>query len=308
MYNNILLTGCSGFVGSNIMERLDDLWLCNSSNCDLRDPVATKDLFNLVKPDCVIHLAAICGGIGANKENPGKFIRTNLQMGLNVVSSAMEIGTVKKFINVGTICAYPKFAPIPFKEEDLWNGYPEETNAPYGIAKKTIAELLIACNRQYGFNSVNLFPTNMYGPHDNFDPASSHVIPAIILKVYNAMSKGEDKILLWGTGSATRDFLYVGDFCDAIMNALECDPGPEPINIGTRQEWSIKETTETICDLMKFDGELVWDSSLPDGQPRRCVDSTRAWERLGYKSQTDLRAGLKQTIDWFVEKKKRTNL
>ena len=307
MYNKILITGSNGFVGTNLCSHLYKLDYniigCNSSTCDLRDFNAIKDLIEHIRPDCIIHLAALCGGIVANKENPGKFMRANLQIGLNVINVALESNCVQQFINIGTICAYPKHCPVPFKEHDLWNGYPEETNAPYGIAKKTITELLIAYYNQYGFNSVNLYPTNMYGPFDNFDPKTSHVIPAIILKVYNAMSKGEDRIDLWGTGEATRDFLYVDDFCAAIDLALKCSPGPEPINLGTNAEISIKEIVKTICDLMKFDGELRWDSSLPDGQPRRWIDITRAMSRLKYYPEIDLYQGLKFTIDWFLKSK-----
>ena len=306
--SKVVVTGYTGFVGKNLMQSLVndsyDVYGLNSSGCDLRDPIATENLFKSIRPDCIIHLAALCGGIGANKANPGKFMNTNLQIGMNTVNAALHAG-VKKFINVGTICAYPKFAPIPFKEEDMWNGYPEETNAPYGIAKRAITELLMAYERQYGFHSVNLYPTNMYGPFDNFDPASSHVIPAIILKVYNAMCKGEGKILLWGTGAATRDFLYVDDFCQVIRLALDINPGSEPINIGTEAEYSIYETTEIICELMGFKGEVVWDDSQPDGQPRRCVDSSRATARLGYELTTNLRTGLKQTIEWFIRGKKK---
>jgi len=312
MYDNILVTGGTGFVGTNLVAFLKQNFLNTSTSvrafdsamCDLRDRTATRHYFHSFKPDCVIHLAAVCGGIGANRARPGTFINDNLQIGLNVVNAAIEYD-VQKFINLGTICSYPKYTPVPFTEENMWAGYPEETNAPYGIAKRTINELLCAYDAQYGFNSVSLFPTNMYGPHDNFDKKTSHVIPAIILKVYEAMAKGEDRITLWGTGKATRDFLYVYDFCRAVVLALEHDPGPEPINIGTGKEISIKDLVELICKHMKFDGELVWDDTMPDGQPRRCVSSDRAKEWLGYIPTTSMDRGLEKTIRWFVNEKQK---
>ena len=310
MYNRILLTGAAGFVGTNLHAFLShrgyNIIPCDSTMCDLRDEEQVKKLFSATEPDCVIHLAALCGGIGANKASPGTFMRHNLENGLNVINTALG-WDVKQFINTGTICAYPKYAEIPFKEEDMWSGYPEETNAPYGIAKKALTELLIAYKQEYGFCSVNLYPTNMYGPFDNFDPESSHVIPAIILKVYEAMSKGEDRIHLWGTGSATRDFLYVDDLCQAVNKVLtiEYPIEPQPINIGTNAEYSIKETTEMICDIMGFNGLLDWDHSLPDGQPRRCVCGKRAEMILQYKPRIGLREGLTNTIEWFLRLKQK---
>lgn len=304
MYRKIFVTGGTGFVGTNLCAYLKqnynaEIIIGNSSVCDLRDKYSIKSFIHNVKPDCVIHLAATCGGIGANRAAPGTFMNNNLTMGLNVINTSLEEG-VAKFIMMGTICAYPKFTPVPFKEEDMWSGYPEETNAPYGIAKKALTELLIAYDKQYGFNSVNLYPTNMYGPHDNFNPESSHVIPAIILKVYQAMAQGRGKIELWGTGSATRDFLYVNDCCRAILLALEKDPGPEPINIGTKQEISIKSLTEKIVKIMEFDGDLVWNPEYPDGQPRRCVSGARAAEVLDYVSTTSIDRGLQKTVRWFL--------
>jgi nucleoside-diphosphate-sugar epimerase len=305
MYKKILVTGATGFVGTNLCaylkQQLVDAQLVKMSQdvCDLRDRTATRHFFHLLKPDCVIHLAATCGGIGANRARPATFMNNNLMMGLNVINTCLEYN-IKKLIMTGTICAYPKFTPIPFKEEDMWAGYPEETNAPYGIAKKTLTELLIACNKQFGFESVNLYPTNMYGPHDNFNPESSHVIPAIILKIYQAMAKGENKIECWGTGSPTRDFLYVYDFCRAVVLALENDPGPEPINIGTNKEVSIKQITEIIAKMMNYEGELVWNPEYPDGQPRRCVDSSRAKALLGYEPTTSIERGLEKTVRWFL--------
>lgn len=315
MYDKILVTGGTGFVGTNLCSFLKQNFLntgtrvqaLDSEMCDLRDRTQTRHYFNTYKPDCVIHLAAVCGGIGANRESPGRFINDNLLMGINTINAAKEFD-VKKFVNLGTICAYPKYTPVPFTEENIWAGYPEETNAPYGIAKRTICEMLYAYEAQYGFNSVSLFPTNMYGPHDNFDKKSSHVIPAIILKVYEAMAKGEDKIHLWGTGKATRDFLYVYDFCRAVVLALNCNPGPEPINIGTGKEISIKSLVELICKHMQFNGELVWDDTMPDGQPRRCVSSARAKDWLGYIPTTGMDRGLEKTIRWFLNEKQKGTL
>jgi nucleoside-diphosphate-sugar epimerase len=304
MYDTILVTGGTGFVGTNLCAYLKQnvdarIVALESAMCDLRDRTATRHYFHTLKPDCVIHLAATCGGIGANRARPGTFMNNNLTIGLNAINAALEY-EVQKFVMMGTICAYPKFTPVPFKEEDIWAGYPEETNAPYGIAKKALTELLIAYNQQFGFESVNLYPTNMYGPHDNFDPNTSHVIPAIILKVYQAMAKGEGKIILWGDGSATRDFLYVNDLCRAVVLALEKDPGPNPINIGTNGEISIKELVGKITTIMKYDGEIEWDTTQPNGQPRRCVSTDYAEVALGYKPATTFDRGLEKTVRWFL--------
>lgn len=307
MYKKILVTGSTGFVGKNLIPYLSYRFpdanvlglLHTEDSHDLRSYSGTCNLFHNIQPDCVIHLAAKCGGIGANREQPAVFMNDNLLMGLNIINAAWEYN-VKKLVMLGSICAYPKHSEIPFQEKNIWNGYPEETNAPYGIAKKTLTELLIAFHKQYGFNSVNLYPTNMYGPHDNFNLNTSHVIPAIILKVYNAMQNGDSSIELWGTGTPTRDFLYVEDCCRAISLALQHNPGPKPINIGTKQEISIEELAATICYKMKFDGVVRWDQTQPDGQPRRCVDSTRATLLLSYKPLIDIDHGLNKTIDWFI--------
>ena len=297
------MTGGTGFVGTNLCDCLKyeyEIIAGDSAMCNLMDKTEVDNFISCIRPDCIIHLAATCGGIGANMASPGRFMNDNLTMGLNLINAAKDAGCVEKFVMMGTICAYPKFTPVPFEEKDMWRGYPEETNAPYGIAKKTLTELLIAYNKEYGMESVNLYPTNMFGPHDDFDPSTSHVIPAIILKVYDAIRAGKDEIELWGAGSATRDFLYVDDCCKAVELALKADPGPEPINIGTGVEVSIKTLTETICTLMQFDGKLLWDASKPDGQPRRCVSSKRAKKLLGYEAKTTIVNGLRTTIDWFL--------
>jgi len=304
MYNKILVTGGTGFVGTNLCAYLKQNYgarivVADSAMCDLRDRTAVRHYFHTLKPDCVIHLAATCGGIGANRAAPGTFMNNNLLMGLNTINAALEY-EVEKFIMMGTICAYPKYTKIPFKEENMWTGYPEETNAPYGIAKKALTELLIAYNQQFGFNSVSLYPTNMYGPHDNFDPDTSHVIPAIMLKVYKTVAQGDGRITLWGDGSPTRDFLYVNDLCRAVVLALDKNPGPSPINVGTNQEISIKDLTTKICRILKFDGEIEWDTTQPNGQPRRCVSTEHAEMVLGYKPATNFDKGLEKTIRWFL--------
>ena len=268
-----------------------------SSYWDLRCQKTCYQALDQFEPDVIVHAAGSVGGILANKENPGKFMYENLIMGANLIEAARTKG-VKKFILLGTVCAYPKHTPVPFKEEELWNGYPEETNAPYGIAKKTLMRLVEAYHEQYDFNGVNLVPVNMYGPHDHFNLTSSHVIPALILKFYEAIKSGKD-VTLWGTGEASREFLYAPDCAEAIKLAIQKDVGPEPINIGTGKEIKIIDLAETIADLMSFNGTIFFDSSKPDGQPRRCLDTTRAKERLGFEATTDLETGLKSTIEWF---------
>lgn len=314
MYRKIFVTGATGFVGKNLISHLKkvlnktEIFIGESSSCDLRDLPSVKKQFNFIRPDCIIHLAAVCGGIGANKNAPGKFMRDNLTMGLNVINTALELNCVKKFIMTGTICAYPKYAKIPFDEREIWDGYPEETNAPYGIAKKTLMELLLAYNKQYGFNSINLLPTNMYGPYDHFNLTSSHVIPAIILKIYHAITKGENKIEVWGTGKVSREFLYVDDFCRSVTMALEKQPGPEPINIGTGHEITIKDLIKKIAKKMGYDGKIEFDSSKPDGQPRRCVNIRRAGRLLNYIPKTSLDTGLDKTIEWFLQNVNSNNI
>jgi nucleoside-diphosphate-sugar epimerase len=308
MYNRILITGGNGFVGKNLVPYLAErsyLPYCPSSfQLDLLNFNRTKEFFKNIKPDCIIHLAATCGGIGANAKASGTFMRNNLTMGLNLINTALDIGCVRKFIMVGTVCSYPCNTPIPFKEENLWNGYPEKTNAGYGISKKTLIELLQAYNKQFGFNSVNLLPANMYGNEDHFNLTTSHIIPAIILKVQDAIDRKSNDIVLWGTGKPTRDFLHVSDFCHAVFLALEKEPGPEPINIGTGKETSIIDVTSKICEIMGFNGKILYDSARPDGQPRRCLDITRGKNKLGYAPQINLYNGLVDTINWFHDNKK----
>ncbi len=296
----ILLTGATGFLGQNLKPVLSEDYEVQgiqSSFWDLRCQRTCYQALDQFKPDVIVHAAGSVGGILANKENPGKFMYENLIMGANLIEAARTEG-VKKFILLGTVCAYPKHTPVPFKEEELWNGYPEETNAPYGIAKKTLMRLVEAYHEQYDFNGINLIPVNMYGPYDHFNLTSSHVIPALILKFYEAIKSGED-VTLWGTGEASREFLYAPDCAEAIKLAVQKDVGPEPINIGTGKEIKIIDLAETIADLMGFNGTIFFDSSKPDGQPRRCLDTTRAKERLGFEAATDLKTGLNSTIEWF---------
>ena len=312
----ILLTGANGFLGRNIHEILSDKYTVVSISSqfrkdsslggwhsDLRRQDYGKSMLQSIKPDVLIHAAGTVGGIGANKENPGKFMYENLIMGTNMIHESME-EKVGKFILLGTVCSYPKHTPVPFKEEELWNGYPEETNAPYGIAKKTLMKLVEAYHEQYSFNGINLVPVNMYGPHDHFNLTSSHVIPALILKFYNAIKDGDSSVTLWGTGQASREFLFAPDFADVIMLALEKDVSPEPINVGTGKEIKICELATEIAQQMGYEGKIIYDTSKPDGQPRRCLDTTRAKERLGFEAKTDFKNGLKQTIEWFLGEQK----
>jgi nucleoside-diphosphate-sugar epimerase len=297
----ILLTGATGFLGQNLKPVLSEDYEVQgiqSSFWDLRCQRTCYQALDQFKPDVIVHAAGSVGGILANKENPGKFMYENLIMGANLIEAARTEG-VKKFILLGTVCAYPKHTPVPFKEEELWNGYPEETNAPYGIAKKTLMRLVEAYHEQYNFNGVNLVPVNMYGPHDHFNLTSSHVIPALILKVHQARKNGDTEVILWGSGQASREFLYAPDCAKAIKLAIEKDVSPEPINIGTGKEIKICELIETIADIMGFDGDIIYDTTKPDGQPRRCLDTSRAKDRLGFEAKTNLRDGLVKTIEWF---------
>jgi GDP-L-fucose synthase len=303
----ILLTGATGFLGQNLEPvLLEDYEVIGYGALpwDLRNQSKVDHIIKNIRPDVIVHAAGSVGGIGANKENPGKFMYENLIMGTNLIHQAMKYG-VPKFVLLGTVCAYPKHTPVPFKEEDLWNGYPEETNAPYGIAKKTLMRLVEAYHEQYAFNGVNLIPVNMYGPHDHFNLTSSHVIPALILKVKTAIDNNESSITLWGTGQASREFLYAPDCAEAIKLAIEKDVSPEPINIGTGKEIKISELIETIADIMGFDGDIIYDTTKPDGQPRRCLDTSRAKDRLGFEAKTNLRDGLTKTIEWFKGNDKR---
>ena len=300
----ILLTGATGFLGQNLEPVLSkdyDVVGLGSNPWDLRDQSKAECIIQKIRPDAIVHAAGSVGGIGANKENPGKFMYDNLVMGTNLIHLSMR-HRVPKFVLLGTVCAYPKYTTVPFKEKDLWKGYPEETNAPYGIAKKTLMRLVEAYHEQYDFNGVNLIPVNMYGPHDHFNLTSSHVIPALILKVKTAIDNNESSITLWGTGQASREFLYAPDCAEAIKLAIEKDVSPEPINIGTGKEIKISQLLETISDIMGFDGDIIYDITKPDGQPRRCLDTSRAKSRLGFEAKTNLRDGLIKTIEWFKGK------
>ena len=296
----IMLTGGAGFLGFFVTEKLKargckHIFIPKEQDYDLTKAAAIEAAFKASKPDVVIHLAAKVGGIGANRENPGSFFYDNLMMGAQLMEQARQHG-VEKFVALGTICAYPKFAPIPFKEEDLWNGYPEETNAPYGLAKKMLLVQSQAYRQQYGFNSIFLLPVNLYGPGDNFNPGSSHVIPALIKKCVEAVKTGAKDIPVWGTGKATREFLYVEDCAEAIVLATEKYNAPEPVNIGAGFEISIKELAELIAKLTGFKGKLVWDASQPDGQPRRMLDTSKAAKEFGFEASTCFEEGLRKAI------------
>ena len=303
----VVVTGGNGFLGSYVVEKLRargcrTIITPHSSEYDLVQMEAVERLYRDAKPTVVIHLAARVGGIGANRNNPGRFFYENLMMGVQMIEVGRRAG-LKKLVATGTICAYPKHTPVPFREEDLWNGYPEETNAPYGLAKKMLLVQSQAYREQYGFNSVVLFPVNLYGPRDNFDLESSHVIPALIRKSVEAAEMGEREIVVWGTGNATREFLYVEDAAQGIITALERLEGSEPVNLGAGREISIRDLATTIADLSGFRGTLAWDQSKPDGQPRRCVDAQRAQRLLGWRATTSFEEGLKRTIAWYREQR-----
>ncbi len=299
----IMVTGGAGFLGSFVVEKLRERG-CKHIFVPLIEEynlIEMQDIQTALKdssPEIVIHLAASVGGIGANRKNPGKFFYENLMMGVQLMEQARLFG-VKKLIALATICSYPKFTPVPFKEEDLWNGYPEETNAPYGLAKKMLLVQSQAYREQYGFNSVVLFPVNLYGPRDNFDLESSHVIPALIRKCLEAVSEGKKEVVLWGTGSATREFLYVEDCADAILLAAEKYDKSEAVNIGAGFEISIKDLASLIAHLAGFNGKFIWDASKPDGQPRRMLDTSKAEREFGFKAKMSLEEGLKKTISWY---------
>ena len=299
----VLITGGSGFLGRHVVSALErrgcrDVFVVRKAQYDLTHEPDVQRLFAEHRPNVVIHLAAVVGGIGANRENPGRFFYQNVMMGALTMEHARLAG-VEKFVGVGTICAYPKLAPIPFLERDLWNGYPEETNAPYGIAKKMLLVQGQAYREQYGFDAVHLLPVNLYGPHDNFDPSSSHVIPALVRKCLEAVEAGAADVVCWGTGNATREFLYVEDCAEAIVLAAEKYDQPEPVNLGAGFEISIKDLAELIAELTGFRGRLVFDRTKPDGQPRRSLDVTRARDLLGFSATTDFRTGLKRTVEWY---------
>jgi GDP-L-fucose synthase len=299
----VLVTGGSGFLGSHVVERLTgrcaEVLAPRSADYDLVEVDAVRRMYKELRPDVVIHLAARVGGIGANRDNPGSFFFANAQMGISVIEEARRAG-VAKLVVAGTICAYPKFAPIPFREDDLWNGYPEETNAPYGIAKKALLVQCQAYRQQYGLNAVMLFPVNLYGPRDNFDLASSHVIPALIRKCVEAKERGDSRIVLWGDGSPTREFLHVEDCARGLVLAAEAYDGADPVNLGTGHEITIRDLATKIAELTGFRGEVVWDTTKPNGQPRRCLDVTRARERFGFSAEIPLDEGLRGTVTWYL--------
>ena len=299
----ILVTGGRGFLGRFVMDSLKkrgcgNLFPVGQKDYDLVCFEDVKKAYSDIKPDIVIHLAAQVGGIGANRENPGKFFYDNLMMGVQMMEMGRLAG-VKKFVAIGTVCAYPKYTKAPFKEEDLWNGYPEETNAPYGLAKKMLLVQSQAYRQQYNFNSIFLLPVNLYGPYDNFDPDSSHVIPALIKKCLDAQRELKDEIVVWGSGSATREFLFVEDAAEGIVLAAEKYDKPEPVNIGAGFEISIKELALLIAKLTGFKGKISWDKTKPDGQPRRSLDTGRAEKEFGFKAQTKFDEGLQKTIEWY---------
>ena len=301
----ICVTGGAGFLGTHLIKELrtrgaTDIFIPKIEDYDLVDPAAINRMLADSNPDVIIHLAAHVGGIGANREHPAEFFYDNLMMGVQLMHQAYLSG-VEKFVAIGTVCAYPKFTPVPFKEDDLWDGYPEETNAPYGLAKKMLLVQSQAYREQYGFNSIFLLPVNLYGPGDNFDPRSSHVIPALIRKCIEARESGSDHIVVWGDGSPTREFIYVKDAARGIALATECYNESLPVNLGSGFEISIKDLAEKIARMTGFEGDLVWDTSKPNGQPRRALDTSRAREKFGFEAQTDFDEGLQQTIDWYLK-------
>ncbi len=304
----ITVTGGKGFLGAHLIKNLKERRLCKNvfiadlPEYDLTKLENIKQMFKEQKPDAVIHLAGVVGGIGANRENPGKFFYDNAIMGIQLIHEAY-LHKIEKFVILGTICCYPKFTPVPFKEEDLWNGYPEETNAPYGLAKKMLLVQSQAYRRQYGLNSIFLMSVNLYGPGDNFNPQSSHVIPALIKKCVEAKEAGTDHIVVWGDGTPTREFLHVADAAEGIILATEKYDESQPVNLGSSWEISIKDLAETIARLTGFTGKVVFDPTKPNGQPRRKLDTSRALERFGFKAQTTFEDGLKRTIEWYMKKK-----
>src|SRR6266566_1862030 len=299
----VVVTGGGGFLGSHVVEKLkahgaQQVLVPRRERYDLRRLEAVEEMYEDMRPQIVIHLAAVVGGIGANRERPAEFFYDNLIMGVQLLEVARQ-RNVEKFVSIGTVCAYPKFAPVPFKEDDLWNGYPEETNAPYGLAKKMLLVQGRAYRQQYGFRSIYLLPVNLYGPGDNFDHASSHVIPALIRKCVEARDSGASEIVVWGDGSPTREFLYVVDAAEGIVLASERYDKPDPVNLGSAFEISIKNLATLIAELTQFRGQISWDASRPNGQPRRKLDTTRAEEEFGFRSQVEFREGLTRSIQWY---------
>jgi GDP-L-fucose synthase len=301
----VVVTGGAGFLGRWVQAELrqrdvpeERILVPLIEEYDLTDAGAVERMYDDLRPTVVLHLAAEVGGIGANRESPGRFFYSNMAMGLHLIEFARR-HNLKKFVQVGTVCAYPKRTPVPFREEDLWNGYPEETNAPYGIAKKALLVMLQSYRQQYGLNGIFLLPVNLYGPGDNFDPGSSHVIPALIRKFVEAEQRGEEEVVCWGTGNASREFFYVGDCGRGLMMAAEAYDDPEPVNLGTGFEITIRELAEMIKAMTGFPGRIAWDTSKPDGQPRRCLDVTRARERFGFEATMPFEEGLRRTVDWY---------
>jgi GDP-L-fucose synthase len=300
---SVVVTGGAGFLGRAVVAELQskgsqNIFVPRKKDYDLRDLNSIRTLLDKTKPDIIIHLAAVVGGIGANRENPGKFFYENLIMGTQLMHEA-HLHKIKKFVSVGTICAYPKVTKVPFSEDDIWNGYPEETNAPYGLAKKMLLVQAQAYRQQYDFNAIYLLPVNLYGPGDNFSEESSHVIPALIKKCLDAIDRKEKHITVWGTGKPTREFLYVEDAARGIVLAAEKYNKPAPVNIGAGFEISIKELVNLIVKMTGFQGKVVWDKTKPDGQPRRCLNTERAYQEFGYKAKVHFKEGLKKTIDWY---------
>jgi len=305
----VLVTGGAGFLGQYVVRALQEkgcreIFVPRRNQYDLTQEAHVDRLYQDTQPEVVIHLAAVVGGIGANQVNPGRFFYDNLMMGVLSMEYARRAG-VKKFAGIGTICSYPKFTPVPFREEDLWNGYPEETNAPYGLAKKMLLVQGQAYRQQYGFNVIHLLPVNLYGPGDHFDPAISHVIPALIRKCFEAIDRGDPELVCWGDGTPTREFLYVVDCAEAIVLATERYDGADPVNVGSGVEISTKELAERIAEYTGFKGRIRWDTTQPNGQPRRCLDTSRAWEAFGFRAKTDFREGLQRMIQWYRENRTR---
>ena len=300
----VTVTGGSGFLGSFVVERLNRLgaqvFVPRSRDCDLTQSDHAQLMYRKSRPEILIHMAATVGGIGANQGNPGRFFYNNMAMGLNVVEHGLQYGSLKKLVIIGTTCSYPKFTPVPFLEDDLWNGYPEETNASYGIAKRALLSMALGYRAQYGMTITYLIPANLYGPRDNFDLETSHVIPALIRRFTEAKEMGEPKVVAWGTGDPTREFLYAEDAAEGIVLAAERYEDPDPVNLGTGQEIRIRELVHLIAGLVGYQGEITWDPSRPDGQPRRCLDTSRARTRFGFQATTSLEDGLRQTIRWSM--------
>jgi len=301
----IVITGGAGFLGRHVVEELrrincKNLFVPRSRDYDLRKPEQVRRMYDDATPDIVVHLAAVVGGIGANRENPGRFFYENLVMGVELMEQA-RLRSVDKFVAVGTVCAYPKFTPVPFKEDDLWNGYPEETNAPYGLAKKMLLVQAQAYRHQYGLNAIYLLPVNLYGPWDSFDPARSHVIPALIKKCVEAVESRSASVEVWGTGAASREFLYVQDCARGIVLATQHYDKELPVNLGAGREIKIRDLAQLIAELTGFNGKIIWDATKPDGQPRRVLDVSRAEREFGFRATTDFRAGLERTIEWYKQ-------